>query len=163
MIQSFTHRSMKNMLCLDNQINQSKMSRLQSYTHPTPEVIVLDDDIDIDDATQNPDIEHMGNFDDQIENIIITPDSETPAQSHCNVPVTVFECPICYVIPLPPLKIQSCTNGHSFCSTCITKLEKMTCPTCKIALEVLELNGKIKPTTVRNLFLESIISTYLNK
>ena len=130
--------------------------RLQSYERPRQVIVIEDDDLD---ASQNPDIEHSGNFDDQSDNVT--------SQKDFNLPDTAFECPICFEIPFPPLEIHSCINGHSLCSSCLSKLTEnfelySTCPTCKISLQVKE-NGKLKLNTIRNRYFESLILTYLKK
>ena len=59
-----------------------------------------------------------------------------------------FECPICFVLPLPPKHIFQCTNGHVYCSDCKGKPQMTNCPQCRIPLN----------TSVRNIILEEIIA-----
>ena len=55
-------------------------------------------------------------------------------------------CPICLSIPLPP--IWQCKDGHLICSTCLPKLQKQECPTCKTSLD---------STPIRNRAIENTL------
>ena len=55
-------------------------------------------------------------------------------------------CPVCFGIPLPP--IWQCKDGHLLCSTCLPKLQKQECPTCKTSLD---------STPIRNRAIENAL------
>ncbi len=57
-----------------------------------------------------------------------------------------FECPVCFEVPKPPLKIFQCSNGHSLCELCLGMLEQMECPMCREDFTVKE--------PIRNRYLE---------
>ena len=46
-----------------------------------------------------------------------------------NEPVEV-SCPVCFEVPLPPRKIFQCSQGHTLCDLCLSKIDKK-CPTCR--------------------------------
>ena len=60
-----------------------------------------------------------------------------------------LECPICFEIPLAPLKVFQCKNGHVYCETCKNKPRMDVCPQCRVAL------SKTEP--IRNIVFEEII------
>lgn len=55
--------------------------------------------------------------------------------------LTELECPVCYEIMLPPIRL--CLEGHSICNTCRLQLDR--CPTCRKPL-----------TNARNRVLEKV-------
>ena len=58
-------------------------------------------------------------------------------------------CPVCLDVPLPPKKIFQCSQGHTICDECLTRIEKR-CPTCRESWENTNL-------PVRNRMAESMI------
>lgn len=61
-----------------------------------------------------------------------------------------LECPICFELPLPPLKVFQCKNGHVYCENCKNKPRMDVCPQCRVTL------SKAEP--IRNIVFEEIIS-----
>lgn len=61
-----------------------------------------------------------------------------------------FECPICFVLPLPPKQVYQCTNGHIYCSDCKEKPRMSVCPQCRAPIP--------KDNAIRNLMYEEIIA-----
>lgn len=58
-------------------------------------------------------------------------------------------CPVCLDVPLPPKKIFQCSQGHTICDECLSRIEKK-CPTCRESWENTNL-------PVRNRMAESMI------
>lgn len=48
------------------------------------------------------------------------------------------ECPICFEIPLPPMHIYQCTNGHIYCGKCKDSPNMEKCPQCGIDISHLD-------------------------
>merc|ERR1712018_867920 len=61
-------------------------------------------------------------------------------------------CPVCLEVPFPPRKIFQCSQGHTICDECLSKIEKK-CPTCRESWENTNL-------PVRNRMAESMIPQY---
>ena len=58
-------------------------------------------------------------------------------------------CPVCLDVPLPPKKIFQCSQGHTICDECLSRIEKR-CPTCRESWENTNL-------PVRNRMAESMV------
>jgi len=69
-----------------------------------------------------------------------------------NEPVEV-SCPVCFEVPLPPRKIFQCSQGHTLCDLCLSKIDKK-CPTCR------EDWGNSSNLPVRNRMAESMLYNY---
>lgn len=57
--------------------------------------------------------------------------------------VSLLECPVCFDLPLPPIK--TCIQGHIICADCCCRLNK--CPLCQQKIDI-----------GRNFFAENFIS-----
>jgi len=48
------------------------------------------------------------------------------------------ECPVCFEIPLSPVHIYQCHNGHIYCANCKNMPNMYKCPQCGVSIEGLE-------------------------
>ena len=48
------------------------------------------------------------------------------------------ECPVCFEVPLPPVHIYQCNNGHLYCGRCRSMPNMDRCPQCGISISGLE-------------------------
>merc|ERR1712083_1150386 len=79
-------------------------------------------------------------------------DHAAPSCGQNNEPFEV-SCPVCFEVPLPPRKIYQCSQGHTICDLCLSKIDKK-CPTCR------EDWSNSSNLPVRNRMAESMLTNY---
>jgi len=79
-------------------------------------------------------------------------DHAAPSCGLNNEPFEV-SCPVCFEVPLPPRKIFQCSQGHTICDLCLSKIDKK-CPTCR------EDWSNSSNLPVRNRMAESMLNNY---
>ena len=62
------------------------------------------------------------------------------------------ECPICFDIPLPPVQIFQCNNGHIYCGKCKDMPNMEKCPQCGISIVGLENRNRYAEETIAKLY-----------
>ena len=62
-----------------------------------------------------------------------------------------YECPVCLQVPLPPLMVYQCLEGHIYCSDCKKKLEK--CPQCRQHIKSLNIRNRMVEKMIEKIFL----------
>ena len=67
----------------------------------------------------------------------------------------LFECPVCFVEMISPMRIFQCLNGHSLCENCKDNEHVSTCPSCRVTLQGNAIS--------RNILAENLIEAEMNK
>ena len=64
---------------------------------------------------------------------------------------SLYECPICFEIPLHPMRVYQCMDGHIYCEICKDKPNMDKCPMCR---------KSIKDLNIRSLAFESMVAEW---
>lgn len=62
------------------------------------------------------------------------------------------ECPVCFEVPLPPVQIYQCTNGHLYCGRCKQMPNMQKCPFCGVCISGLNNRNRFAEETIKKLY-----------
>ncbi|XP_065676128.1 homeobox protein Wariai [Hydra vulgaris] len=66
------------------------------------------------------------------------------------------ECPICFELPLPPVHIYQCKNGHLFCGNCKDKPNMEKCPQCAVDICGVAFRNRYAEENIKKIYKDKI-------
>ena len=62
------------------------------------------------------------------------------------------ECPVCFEIPLPPIHIYQCINGHLYCGKCMAMPNMFNCPQCGVDIGSVKMRNRYAEENIQRLY-----------
>ena len=62
------------------------------------------------------------------------------------------ECPVCFEIPLPPIHVYQCVNGHLYCGQCMNMPNMFNCPQCGVDISSTKMRNRYAEENIQRLY-----------
>ena len=88
--------------------------------------------------------------------VFINPNMQKEKSEEDNTDEKENECPICFELPLPPVHIYQCKNGHLFCGNCKDRPNMEKCPQCAVDICGVAFRNRYAEENIKKIYKSRI-------